>query len=158
MVDSNTIRLSSDLEILFENLKSVRSFVQHSTKTLIVAFQSLGFPASLISEDSKASSSAKIHRRETRRFDFAKISSKKIFIDFNFRWRNAFILAAFFGIPAMIIMMIFMFIWKDHHKAPQVYPGLSLENLIMFSLSTPVQVNHQCSSKIFITEHCHIFS
>ena len=40
----------------------------------------------------------------------------------------------------MIIMMAFMFKWKNHHEAPQVMVGLSLENLIMFSLSTPVQV------------------
>lgn len=49
-------------------------------------------------------------------------------------------MAAFFGIPAMIIMMIFMMIWKDHMTAPQIFTGLSLENLIMFLLSTPVQV------------------
>ncbi len=41
----------------------------------------------------------------------------------------------------MIIMMIFMFKWKDHTQAPQIINGLSLENLIMFLLSTPVQVN-----------------
>ena len=57
------------------------------------------------------------------------------------RWRNSFLLAAVFGIPAMIIMMAFMFKWKNHHEAPQVMVGLSLENLIMFSLSTPVQVH-----------------
>jgi hypothetical protein len=51
------------------------------------------------------------------------------------------LLAALFGIPAMIIMMAFMFKWKNHADAPQVFRGLSLENLIMFLLSTPVQVN-----------------
>lgn len=58
-----------------------------------------------------------------------------------YRWRNSFILAALFGTPAMIIMMIFMFKWENHQDAPQVMRGLSLENLIMFLLSTPVQVN-----------------
>lgn len=67
---------------------------------------------------------AKIHRRETR------------------RWRNSFLLSAIFGIPAMIIMMAFMYKWKNHEEAPQVMRGLSLENLIMFLLSTPVQVPH----------------
>jgi Cu+-exporting ATPase len=58
------------------------------------------------------------------------------------RWRNSFLLAAVFGIPAMIIMMAFMFKWKNHGDAPQVMRGLSLENLIMFLLSTPVQVKY----------------
>lgn len=41
----------------------------------------------------------------------------------------------------MIIMMVFMYIWPNHGDAPQVMRGLSVENLIMFLLSTPVQVN-----------------
>lgn len=45
----------------------------------------------------------------------------------------------------MIIMMVFMYIWPNHADAPQVMRGLSLENLIMFLLSTPVQVNHRSS-------------
>lgn len=99
--------------------------------------QSIGFPASVVSEDSKTSSLAKVHHRETR------------------RWRNSFLLAAIFGIPAMIIMMAFMFKWKNHEDAPQVYPGLSLENLIMFLMSTPVQVRrHSLSRRLFIISVC----
>ncbi len=56
------------------------------------------------------------------------------------RWRNSFIIAAIFGIPAMIIMLVFMFKYKNHMKAPHVTAGLSVENLIMFLLATPVQV------------------
>ncbi|CAF4352390.1 unnamed protein product [Rotaria sp. Silwood2] len=91
-------------------------------RDIIRKLDSIGFPAVLVNEDSKATNLTKIHRRETR------------------RWRNSFLLAAIFGIPAMIIMMIFMLKWKDHQEAPQVIRGLSLENLIMFLLSTPVQV------------------
>jgi hypothetical protein len=40
----------------------------------------------------------------------------------------------------MIIMLVFMFKYKDHTKAPQITAGLSVENLIMFLLATPVQV------------------
>jgi Cu+-exporting ATPase len=57
-----------------------------------------------------------------------------------YRWRNSFIIAAIFGIPAMTIMLVFMFKYKDHTTAPQIITGLSLENLIMFLLATPVQV------------------
>jgi hypothetical protein len=55
------------------------------------------------------------------------------------RWRNSFLIAAIFGVPAMIIMLIFEFKY-DHITAPQVTIGLSWENLIMFLLATPVQV------------------
>lgn len=40
----------------------------------------------------------------------------------------------------MIVMLVFMFKYKDHTKAPQITIGLSVENLIMFLLATPVQV------------------
>jgi hypothetical protein len=40
----------------------------------------------------------------------------------------------------MVVMFVFMFKYKDHTTAPQVTAGLSVENLIMFILSTPVQV------------------
>ncbi|CAF1034528.1 unnamed protein product [Adineta steineri] len=93
---------------------------QIGPRDIIRELDAIGFPASLVDEDTKASSSAKIHHRET------------------LRWRNSFLLSAIFGIPAMIIMMAFMFKW-NHEDAPQVIRGLSLENLIMFLLSTPVQ-------------------
>ncbi len=40
----------------------------------------------------------------------------------------------------MTVMLVFMFKYKDHTTAPQIITGLSVENLIMFLLSTPVQV------------------
>jgi hypothetical protein len=56
------------------------------------------------------------------------------------RWRNSFIIAAIFGIPAMVVMLVFMFKYDNHMDAPSVTAGLSVENLIMFLLATPVQV------------------
>ena len=41
----------------------------------------------------------------------------------------------------MIIMLVFMFKYDDHRKAPHISTGLSVENLIMFLLATPVQVS-----------------
>ena len=61
-------------------------------------------------------------------------------------WRNSFITAALFGIPAMIVMLLFMFKYSNHMDAPQIVTGLSLENLIMFLLATPVQVTSFCST------------
>jgi hypothetical protein len=41
----------------------------------------------------------------------------------------------------MCVMLLFMFNWNNHDDAPQIGGGLSLENLLMFLLATPVQVN-----------------
>ena len=40
----------------------------------------------------------------------------------------------------MTVMLLFMFKWQDHDSAPQLLNSLSLENVIMFGLATPVQV------------------
>ncbi|CAF1413151.1 unnamed protein product, partial [Rotaria sordida] len=82
----------------------------------------LGFPATVLTENLKSENLARMHRRITR------------------RWRDSFLIAAIFGIPAMIIMLVFMFKYKDHTKAPHITAGLSVENLIMFLLATPVQI------------------
>ena len=77
------------------------------------------------------------------------------------RWRNSFFLSLIFGLPCIILMMYFMFsmmadkgrtkvvvkiingtavnVTVPLHVMTMVYPGLSLENLLMFILSTPVQ-------------------
>ncbi|CAF1246474.1 unnamed protein product [Adineta ricciae] len=84
--------------------------------------EDLGFQATILTENAKSQDLARSHRRITR------------------QWRNSFIIAAIFGVPAMIIMLVFMFKYDDHRKAPHVSTGLSVENLVMFLLATPVQI------------------
>jgi len=57
------------------------------------------------------------------------------------KWRRSFLVSLFFGLPAMILMMLFMLPSHDEAVIPphNIIPGLSVENLTMFILSTPVQ-------------------
>uniref|UniRef100_A0A8C6LN23 P-type Cu(+) transporter n=1 Tax=Nothobranchius furzeri TaxID=105023 RepID=A0A8C6LN23_NOTFU len=87
-------------------------------RDIIKLIQKLGFEASLVKRDRTASHLD--HSNEIR------------------QWRKSFLVSLFFCVPVMG-MMIYMMI-MDHRMNRQLYPGLSIMNLLSFIFCVPVQV------------------
>ncbi|XP_061164353.1 copper-transporting ATPase 1-like [Saccostrea echinata] len=111
-------------------------------RAIIEAIKSLGYEAELFTDDDKDAARYD-HRDEIK------------------RWRASFLWSLIFGVPSLVIMMYFMFASPPDEPTPvtnttgnittvkpvshgghyqiMILPGLSLENLLMFILATPVQ-------------------
>ncbi|KAJ8298432.1 hypothetical protein KUTeg_024963 [Tegillarca granosa] len=131
---------SSCVHLIESSLKKKRGILSAS----VALATCKGFEADLYSDDDH-NSSRYDHRDEIK------------------RWRNSFLWSLVFGVPSMVIMMYFMFAEPpdDHdsmassnmsdnvtmatkkahsgHYQVMLFPGLSLDNLLMFILATPVQ-------------------
>lgn len=93
-------------------------------RNILGLVNSLGFTATIVSKEDRLEG-ALDHQEEIT------------------KWRNSFLISLIFGVPCMVIMMYYMILMSrpghDHTSDCCVLPGLSLENLLLFVLSTPVQ-------------------
>ena len=120
------------------------------SRDVVEAVNSLGFTASLISRE--MGQGIPDHQEDIR---WAKVSLTFVAR----KWRTSFLISLVFGVPCMVVMMYYMFdmnrcvgitiltTLKTHYPRPDhehnsdccLVPGLSLENTLLFLLSTPVQ-------------------
>ncbi|XP_045204361.2 LOW QUALITY PROTEIN: copper-transporting ATPase 1-like [Mercenaria mercenaria] len=147
-VQKRTGVISAQVALATSKGKFVYNTEYIGPRTIIEIIQGLGFKASLYTD----------HDNNASRYDHR---------DDIKRWRTSFLWSLIFGVPAMAIMMYFMFApakTEDHDgmvsdnssnvtetttrkmmrtgghgNQIMLIPGLSLDNILMFILATPVQ-------------------
>jgi len=142
--------ISASVALSTQKGKFVYDTEQMGPRTILEVIKDLGFGATLFT-DHDSNASRYDHREDIK------------------RWRTSFLFSLIFGVPAMVVMIVFMFapLKEDdshggghmnmtngtmngtttpaykksggHGNQIMLIPGLSVDNLIMFILATPVQ-------------------
>lgn len=100
---------------------------------LILGFQGIGFSAKLVKREDPL-----------KNIDYSNDESK---------WRKSLLISLIFGIPTLAVMAYFHWIvnapMNPERQIPILSPALSLDNLLLFLLCTPVQV---CLSRSLVLD------
>ena len=112
---------------------------QTGARTIVEMVKSLGFSATLVTKVRSAFSRSDISTSfQEDSLDGVLDHQTEIR-----KWRNSFLISLIFGVPCMSVMIYYMIVMSrpdhDHERDCCLVPGLSLENLLLFLLSTPVQ-------------------
>eukprot|EP00092_Neocalanus_flemingeri_P008298 GFUD01008946.1.p1 GENE.GFUD01008946.1~~GFUD01008946.1.p1 ORF type:complete len:1309 (+),score=286.74 GFUD01008946.1:691-4617(+) len=127
MIESNLVKVpgitSAAVALSTERGKIKYDQEKLGPRDIVEAINNLGFQASIFNKEDKLGMPD--HKEDIR------------------KWRNSFMISLIFGLPCMVIMMYYMIEMstKDHDHSDDccIVPGLSLENTLLFLLSTPVQ-------------------
>ncbi|XP_070553751.1 copper-transporting ATPase 2-like isoform X2 [Ptychodera flava] len=90
-------------------------------RDIIEYVQDAGFGAELAASDAKSKTDGLDHKAEIK------------------KWRRSFLFSLIFGIPVVAIVIYFRVIGAGK-GAECIFPGVSLENLLLFFLCTPCQI------------------
>uniref|UniRef100_A0A0A9X590 P-type Cu(+) transporter n=1 Tax=Lygus hesperus TaxID=30085 RepID=A0A0A9X590_LYGHE len=115
--------------VAFTTQKGIFTYDQSQTdsETIIKQIIDLGYPTVPIEDGQIAPKNALDHSEEI------------------LKWKRSFLISIVFGGPCMIAMLVFMYLMSFHESSHEdmkkydLIKGLSLENFVMFLLSTPVQ-------------------
>jgi len=129
MIESSLVKIPGiDTAVVTLNLNRGKikfNATKLGPRDVVEAINNLGFTATLATSSDKPDYLE--HREEIR------------------KWRSSFLISLVFGLPCMLIMTYFMveMAKSDHRHSDDCcfmdIPGLSLENTLLFLLSTPVQ-------------------
>ena len=96
-------------------------------RTIIEVICDMGFDAEPADDSFNSLSSADKHQQEEV-----------------LKWKRAFLINVFFGVPSMVVMMYFMYFMDmdmmSMHTENLIAPGINVENMYMFLLSTPAMI------------------
>ena len=125
---------------IYTHFYSYRLYLFLGPRDIIQLIEELGFRAAVHKRKLDDTSNFLSHQEEIR------------------KWKSSFLISLIFGGPCMAIMMYYMIQMSSgghqHEDNCCLVPGLSLQNLLLGLLSTPVQVSVYWDRYLFLIFCC----